>query len=89
MRAILVMNRMSQALPASLVKNRKRFCIRRAFFFAVRERRFAIASYSILNEYNAEHMLNISKYLINTQERMYKNDFTAIFKRFKIEQSNN
>ena len=58
-------------------------------FFAVRGRRFAIASYSILNEYNAEHMLNISKYLINTQERMYKNDFTGIFKRFKIEQSNN
>jgi len=55
----------------------------------VRERRFAIASYSILNEYNAEHLLNISKYLINTQERMYKNDFTGIFKRFKIEQSNN
>ena len=58
-------------------------------FFAVRERRFAIDSCLIFNKQNTEDRVNISKYLINTQERMYKNDFTSIFKRFKIEQSNN
>lgn len=58
-------------------------------FFAVRGRHLGTASYSILNKQNTEGRINISKYLLNAQERMYKNDFTSIFKRFKIEQSNN